>query len=68
MRTQRDIAGLLLPLIVLVISLVVIIARNAGAEISTLQFYLACGFGSLSLVLLMLSLMASEPKDGGGSS
>ncbi|MBL8910525.1 MAG: hypothetical protein JNM17_07450 [Archangium sp.] len=64
MRTPRDIAGFLLPLVVLIISLSVVIARNTGVPISSLEFGLACGFGSISLLVLVLSIPGSSGKPG----
>ena len=66
MRGPRDLVGFFLPLMVFIISVVVVVARNQGVKISQVDFYLACGFGSLSLLVLLLSIPGSNKrgKDG----
>lgn len=65
MRAPRDLLGFFLPLMVFIISVVVVVARNQGVQISKADFYLACGFGSLSLLVLLLSIPSNtRRKDG----
>lgn len=66
-RRSFDVAGFVLPSVVLGVSLLVIVGRDFGLDVTTLQFGLACAFGALATVALLLSLVVGDDDDGASS-